>query len=163
MASRRVSMKGKGADLFFGGEVAPDVLAPAPPSDATQNAPESVLAPIAETDRAEDREQVVRNTPAPRASRQPARNRDTVVPRYPDTTIETIRRAVRAPGKEAATYRLTQEEKTRVGEIIYAYRRRGIRTAEIELSRIALNFILDDYDENGEESVLARVLRALHE
>ncbi len=161
MANRRVSMKGKGADLFFGGEAAPDVLAPDLPSDGTPAAP--APSPALPSETAEDTGESTQSTSTARSPRQAGRNRGAVVPRYQDTTIETIRRAVRAPGKEAATYRLTQEEKTRVGEIIYTYRRRGIRTAEIELSRIALNFILDDFDENGEESVLARVLRELHE
>jgi hypothetical protein len=77
--------------------------------------------------------------------------------------VQAIRRAVRVPGKEAATYRLTMEEKSRAADIIYTYKRQGVRTSEIEISRIALNFILADYEENGEQSILARVLTALNE
>jgi len=108
-----------------------------------------------------------RETPKPR--QQPRRkesttpsNRDTVVSRYHGETVETIRRAVRVIGKEAATYRFSPEEKARMADLIYTYKRQGIRTSENEVSRIALNFIFQDYEENGEGSVLAKVLDALN-
>jgi len=85
-----------------------------------------------------------------------------VVSRYEDDVIDTIRRAVRVVGKEAATYRYSPEEKARVADIIYTYKRHGVRTSENEISRIALNFVFQDYEENGEESVLAKVLDALN-
>jgi hypothetical protein len=94
---------------------------------------------------------------------------DTTTPRYRDTTVSTdhdavidsIRRTVRAVGKEAATLRLTREEKRRLGAIIYAYKEQEIRTSETELIRIATNYMLEDYERNGEGSVLARVIAAL--
>lgn len=105
----------------------------------------------------------------PKARKEPRRkevntpsNRDTVVSRYHGETVETIRRAVRVVGKEAATYRFSPEEKARMADLIYTYKRQGIRTSENEVSRIALNFIFQDYDENGEGSVLAKVLDALN-
>ncbi len=91
-----------------------------------------------------------------------SRNHDTMVSRYHDDIIATIRGAVRVVGKEAATYRFSPDEKARVAEIIYAYKRQGIRTSENEISRIALNFVFQDYEENGEGSLLARVLEALN-
>ncbi len=85
-----------------------------------------------------------------------------MVSRYQDDIIASIRGAVRVIGKEAATYRFSPGEKARVSDIIYTYKRQGIRTSENEISRIALNFIFQDYEENGEQSVLARVLDALN-
>jgi hypothetical protein len=98
-------------------------------------------------------------------------NRDTTTPRYHDTTlsryhdaiIETIRKAVRQFGKEAATHRFTVGEKRAIADIIYSYRSRGIRTSENEIARIAVNFVIDDYKENGENSVLHKALEALNE
>lgn len=90
------------------------------------------------------------------------RNRDTVVSRHHDETVETIRRAVRVVGKEAATYRFSAEEKSRMADLVYTYKRQGVRTSENEISRIALNFIFRDYEEAGEGSILAKVLDALN-
>ena len=77
--------------------------------------------------------------------------------------IELIRKAVKEFGKEAATHRFTVEEKRAIVDIIYAYKNLGLRTSENEIARIAVNFIISDYRENGENSVLDRVLRALNE
>lgn len=105
----------------------------------------------------------------PKAPKEPRRkdaselsNRDTMVPRYHGETVETIRRSVRVVGKEAATYRFSPEEKAAMADLIYTYKRQGIRTSENEVCRIALNFIFRDYEENGEGSVLAKVLDALN-
>jgi hypothetical protein len=90
------------------------------------------------------------------------RNHDTTVSRYHDTIIELVRKAVKELGKEAATHRFTQEEKRALADIIYAYKNQGIKTSENEIARVAINFIIGDYKENGENSVLDRVLRALN-
>ena len=105
----------------------------------------------------------------PRASKQPTdrgtvtpRNHETTVSRYHDTIIELVRKAVKEFGKEAATHRFTQMEKKTIVDIIYAYKNRGIRTSENEITRIAVNFIIEDYRENGKNSVLDKALRALN-
>jgi hypothetical protein len=87
----------------------------------------------------------------------------TTVSRYHDTVVEVVRRAVKEFGKEAATHRFTLEEKQAIAEVLYTYQRQGIRTSENEITRIAVNFILDDYREHGENSLLDRVLKALNE
>ena len=90
------------------------------------------------------------------------RDHDTTVSRYHDTIFELIRKAVKEFGKEAATHRFTGQEKKAVADIIYAYKNRGFKTSENEITRIAVNFIINDYKENGENSVLDTVLRALN-
>jgi hypothetical protein len=91
------------------------------------------------------------------------RNHDTMVSRYHDTIIELVRRALKELGKEAATHRFTQEEKRSIADIIYTYKNQGVRTSENEIARIAVNFIVEDYKENGINSVLDKVLKALNE
>jgi len=76
--------------------------------------------------------------------------------------VETVRVAVKQFGKEAATHRFTPEEKKAIADIIYTYKMRGIRTSENELTRIGVHFLLEDYEENGENSFLDRVLKALN-
>lgn len=90
-------------------------------------------------------------------------NHDTVVSRYHDAIIESVRKAVKELGKEAATHRFTEEEKKAIVDIIYAYKGQGIRTSENEIARIAVNFLIEDYRENGENSILHQVLKALKE
>jgi hypothetical protein len=84
-------------------------------------------------------------------------------PRYHDTIIEDVRKSVKNYGKEAATYRFTVEEKRLLNDAIYAYKGQSIRTSENEIARIAINFVMADYKENGENSVLHKVLQKLNE
>jgi hypothetical protein len=93
----------------------------------------------------------------------PPRNHDTTVSRYHDTVVEAVRKAVKEFGKEAATHRFTEQEKRVIADIIYMYKQQDIRTNENEITRIAVNFIIQDYKEFGENSILDRVLKALNE
>lgn len=80
-----------------------------------------------------------------------------------ENSIEVLRKAVRLIGKDPFFGRFTPEEKGRMKEIVYTYERSGIKTTENEVARIAVNFLMDDYRQNGENSLLDRVLKALHE
>src|SRR5687767_1621585 len=98
-------------------------------------------------------------------------NHDTTVSRYHDTTtprihgvlIDLVRKAVKEFGKEAATHRFTVAEKRELADLIYTYKNTGIKTSENEITRIAVNFIMEDHKENGENSVLHKILQALNE
>ena len=100
--------------------------------------------------------------PSKRDTTQP-RNHDTTVSRYNDTIIELVRKAVKEFGKEAATHRFTINEKKELADIIYSYKNRSVRTSENEVTRIAVNFVINDYKENGENSILDRTLKALNQ
>jgi hypothetical protein len=76
--------------------------------------------------------------------------------------VETIRKAVRHVGKEVSFVRLTPEEKRQLADIAYTYKSQGIKTSENEISRIGINWMLEDYQANGAQSVLALVLAALN-
>jgi len=76
--------------------------------------------------------------------------------------VETIRASVKNIGKEATTYRFTPEEKKALLETTYSYKLSGLKTNENEVARIAINLILADYQENGRNSVLEKVLGVLH-
>lgn len=76
--------------------------------------------------------------------------------------IERIRKVVKTSGKEVTFVRLLPEEKEKLVDIVYVYRRLGIKTSENEIGRIAINFLTQDYEANGENSVLAKVLAALN-
>jgi len=48
-----------------------------------------------------------------------------------------------------------------LAELVYRYKRQGKKTTENEINRIAVNFILEDHEANGDRSVLAKVIDAL--
>jgi hypothetical protein len=87
---------------------------------------------------------------------------DTMIPPTEDEIVEEVRKAVRQIGKEPATQRLTLEEKQALNDIEYSYKRQGIKTSGNEIIRIATNYIVRDYQQNGENSILAKVLKRLN-
>jgi hypothetical protein len=108
-------------------------------------------------------------SPTPHATTTP-RHHDTMVSRHHDTTtppvetdiFEVVRKSVKQIGKEAATHRFTLDEKNLLADIEYTYKRQGIRTSENEITRIAINYFTEDYRINGEESLLANILKRLN-
>ena len=89
-------------------------------------------------------------------------NHDTTIPLSEEGMIEAVRKAVKQIGKEPATQRLTLEEKQALDDIEYSYKRQGIKTSGNEIIRIATNYIVRDYRQNGENSILAKVLKRLN-
>ncbi|HUW22406.1 MAG TPA: hypothetical protein VMW41_07120 [Candidatus Bathyarchaeia archaeon] len=81
---------------------------------------------------------------------------------YHDSIQERIRKIVKSVGKDVVYLRLTEEEKSRLGEVIYAYKKKKIKTSETEIARIALNYLLEEHNEKGKESMLAKVLELLN-
>jgi hypothetical protein len=86
-----------------------------------------------------------------------------VLSSYQAGIVETLRKAVKFVGKEAFFGRFTPEEKRMLADAAYTYKRRGFKTSENEITRIAVNFILQDQQANGENSILEQVLKALNE
>jgi len=101
------------------------------------------------------------NQPTNHATMQP-RHHATMQPRHHATMVETIRSALKEIGKEAATYRLTQEEKKAIEDLIYEYKRKHIKTSANEITRIGVNYILQDHKEKGKQSMLTLVIQALN-
>ena len=95
-------------------------------------------------------------------STMPPRNQDTTVAHAEDDILDVVRKAVRQIGKEAATHRFTLNEKNSLADIEYTYRRQGIRTSENEITRIAINYFIQEYRKHGDSSFLAKVLKRLN-
>ena len=99
-----------------------------------------------------------------------SRHHDTLTPRVHDTTIpideddiiEAVRKAVKPVGKDGATLRCTSQERQALDDIEYSYKRQGIRTSGNEITRIGINYVVKDYRKNGENSILAKVLKRLN-
>ena len=149
----------RGGSAFFPGYKGQD--SPPPPQE------EEKQAEVMEAPRKEKKTVV---KPRPSDDTMTPRHHDTMVSRHHDTTIpqpeidvfEVVRKAVKQLGKEAATHRFTLEEKNHLADIEYTYKRAGIRTSENEITRISINYIIEDYRQNGEESILAKILKRLN-
>ena len=192
---KRVSLKGKGADIFFGEYGQDAASAAAPPVEAQSPAPmtddnsmseesdhASVLASAVEHFPTSNHEAVAiteevekprgpgrsaRRTTATEVT-QPTENPNKLQAMlaselvfYRDQLIEQIRRTVKVPGREVSYIRLTPEEKAQLAKMVYGFRSRGKKTTENEINRIAVNFMILDYQANGEDSLLVKVIDAL--
>ena len=91
--------------------------------------------------------------PKIKESKQPSHQVTTVSYTH-DTVISAITESILQVGKEAATYRLTLNEKRKLAEIIYTLKMKNMRVTENEIIRIALNFLLCDYLMNKTNSIL---------
>ena len=77
--------------------------------------------------------------------------------------VSRLHATVKHCGKEAATYRFARREKTELMELVYRYGKRGYRTSENEIVRIAVNWMLEEHKTRAKRGVLHLVLRALHQ
>ncbi len=147
-------------------------LADSPFFSASQK-PATDAAPLSEMPPAENDQKKGKSRTGPQRGAKPAgqpashdtmipRNRETTASQHPETLIESIRKAVKEFGKEAATHRFTMEEKKAIADIVYAYKVRGVRTSENQIARIAVNLVVSDHRKNGDKSILDRALIALN-
>ncbi|MCB0037615.1 MAG: hypothetical protein KDE51_26470 [Anaerolineales bacterium] len=92
------------------------------------------------------------------------RHRDTTVSSADEAVMDEIRQAVKQIGKEAATHRFTAAEKKALAKVIFTYKQdHNLQTSENEVTRIAINFVLADYKQNGSKSILHKALLAVHD
>ena len=149
----------RGGSAFFPGYKSPD--SPTSPSVGAKQA-DTVDSPPKENN-PEERPQISNDTTIPRHhDTTVSSNHDTTTPRQETDIFEVVRKSVKQIGKEAATHRFTLEEKNLLADIEYTYKRRGIRTSENEITRIAINYIIEEYRQNGEQSILAKILKRLN-
>ena len=78
-----------------------------------------------------------------------------------DIIIADIRKTVRVIGKDLTSLRLTPEETKALRDVAYTYECQGFKTSRNEIARIGVNYLISDYRENGENSILEKVLKAL--
>lgn len=173
----------QGASLFFSSNQPkqaaslPSLESPAPVS-ATQQTDTQVSLPdfenqpsLPEATTVKQPEQNIRLTKTSKKSvSKYTSNNASMLASTPDSKsaemVELIRKTVKTVGKDPLFIRMTPEEKRELNSVIYAfndmYRDSGRKTSENEAGRIAVNFILEDYRQNGQNSILARVLAALN-
>ena len=75
--------------------------------------------------------------------------------------IQSIRQVVRKTGKETVFVRVTESEKSDLGDVVHKSKRYRKKITENELARIAINHLILDYQNNREHCFLVKVLKAL--
>jgi hypothetical protein len=79
-----------------------------------------------------------------------------------DDLVDAIYRVVRRPGKEIAYVRLTDREKSAVGQLLTSIGQdHGFKVSETELIRIAVCALLADHAQHEDDSMLMHIVRAL--
>jgi hypothetical protein len=161
----------EGASLFFTKPAQSPLPGPEPKKLLTAAGPEIVRHPTENPSRAIDNTAVAKmaakaeNQSIKQASTHASKHASTILETKYDT-VEAIRRTVKQVGKDSLFVRVTPEEKRAVLSAVYSfnelYSGGGRKTTENEISRIAVNLLLEDYRENGNNSILARVLASLN-
>ncbi|HEV7736868.1 MAG TPA: hypothetical protein VGO47_05790 [Chlamydiales bacterium] len=79
---------------------------------------------------------------------------DTATPHFTDS----VRRAIRWPGKESSPLRITEAELQRLKATVRHYEDAGYDTDRTQIIRASFNYMLDDLDTNGDQSILSQIM-----
>ena len=153
--SERFSIKGKGAELFFGDEERHE-SAPRPESEAPD---------VPATHAAAD--------PATPPATQPSGQHATLPPSAQDTndagarpgeldasTRHRLRELLAEEHPLHYSYRFTREEIDALRDVVYELEaKRGLRITRNDVVRLGLNWVMDDYRARGKESLLMQVMK----
>lgn len=154
----------EGSSLFFTTPSSPPPVSPPPVEAISESRPEeNSLPPVQPHVEHKD-------TKASETTIKPAHSKASTdaskLAKEQAETIEAVRKVVKLVGKEPLFLRLTPEEKREVSSIAYTfnelYSSGGRKTTENDIGRIAVNYLICEYRENGEQSILAKVLAALN-
>lgn len=85
-----------------------------------------------------------------------------VVPTDVYSYVDIVRKAVKWPGKEGANLRLTQEEVAKLKSIVRHFEDKGYYTDRTQLTRIALNYAMYDFEQHGDKSLLAEIMERIN-
>lgn len=153
--ARRVSVKGKGADLFFGEydaettvptTVPTDDEEPAPPPAAAHNMPP---APVADEHTRRPVKQA-RMQASKHASKQECTDGQLAV------VLADVWESVASAAGTTNSFRYTDHELAWLTDVLYAVsKRHGVRLTKQDVARLGLNVVLRDYEARGDASLLA--------
>ncbi|MBF6599633.1 MAG: hypothetical protein IVW36_03880 [Dehalococcoidia bacterium] len=145
--SSRISIKGKGAELFFGGA---EVLeSPSSRDETSARKTDSVLAGKTDSKKA--------SMPESKTARHTE-----VAPGEPRSSavLRTLREALLEEHPVNNSFRYSQESLDAVRDIAYELEvMRNLKTSRNDIMRLGLAWIIDDYRAKGADSVLVAVLK----
>ena len=177
---KRVSLKGKGADLFFGdypppsGEIGQDREADrdtaAPPSSVepaglqpSMQATKHACVPAAAPDT--DQPQIGSDAPAETQTRTRTtgphtKTRTDTAQITVEGMLEAIWGDVSQPAPITGSFRYTDRELSALTDAVYELsKQHGVKFSKQEVVRLALNAVLWDYQSHGDGSLLASFVR----
>lgn len=162
---KRVSVKGRGADLFFseaaGGEVA---------GSGFEHQDDHVLEIAKQPDGEPDSKlasqlasyQANKQTGAGRVARPPKRRSEEKgsQPTSAGSPYEIAVKRISRPGIVAGAFRFSPDEIEGLDDLVYQVKKRyGVRVLKQDIVRLALAYLASQYEELGEESVLGRYVK----
>lgn len=153
---KRVSIKGRGSDLFFGDGVA--AL-----SESVMPNPEPLAAPQDEQKagkQASLQASVIASNIASMQSRQSAPSATQVTTTNPavEASLASLWDGMSSRATIANTFRFTEEELARLEDVIYALTKsQRSKFSRQDVIRLGLNLALWDYETRGDASLLAQV------
>ena len=158
--SGRVSIKGQGADIFFGENAAKHL-----------GDPESEDADLQDTPLPSLESKPASKTTDQSASQQtslPASQQDSNQATAPQEGVRTLNPSTRRKLRDLLerehrthnTYRYHDDELAAVRDIVYELEvRRGVKVSRNDVMRAALLWAIEDYKERGEDSCLMQLLK----
>jgi len=160
---RRVSVKGKGADIFFGNYTTPaPAEQPEPPQTDTPAVPDdSNIATNQQTNKptkqpTNKRTKAATNRPTNQASVQELPS--VVAPVTAGLSSNEIWLMHAAQPVLATTFRYSSEELALLEDVLHEVSKRsGVKLSKQEVARLALDLVLRDYAERGEASIIAEL------
>lgn len=100
----------------------------------------------------------------PKTPTKKSRRNDVMTSRHHDISneelVSSIRRSVNQAGKEVFTGRFDEEEKEGLADVLYSLRKRGLKSSENEIVRVAIRCLFDDYNNKDDDSLLVKVLES---
>lgn len=171
MSKKQLQVEGiinelEGASLFFTKQLNPPTSRPKPETEKTES-----VSPLPENKPQLKKDETVKtDNHETMHSRMHAFNSDSMITNtsnyLKNDPIEAIRKSVKQVGKEEFYLRLTHAEKSEVAKVVYTFNElsvgEGRKISANDIGRIALHHLLIDYHDNGEKSILFRVLAALN-
>ena len=152
--SERFSIKGKGAELFFGAEDREPEQRPAselPEVPAIQPAAEPASPPATQP-------------PSQQANMPPSAQDTRAADSQPNDVEASMRHRLRELLNQDHplhySYRFTRDEIDALRDIVYELEaKRGLRITRNDVVRLGLNWVIDDYRAHGKDSLLMRVMK----
>ncbi len=163
--ARRVSMKGKGADLFFGDDAPKPQESPLeqpPPADSTPSndapqAPVPASMPAVRHARKQESKKAVLPDSKPARMQRDEAAAQSSAPSVTDDALHAIWNDVASQASITNSFRYTTYELTRLGDILYEVsKRHGVKLTKQDVARLGLNLVLWDFETHGVECLLSQ-------
>ena len=152
---RRVSVKGKGADLFFG-DYAPVEQEPPGPAEEETAAAEELQESKHASKQARKKASVQASKQARLEASQIEDNSAGLSMGVGPDGAKAIWQTLRERATITNSFRYTQEELTRLEDALYEVKKRyGVSLSKQDVARLGLNLVLCEFAERGDSSLLA--------